>query len=194
MTKDLSVKDQEFADLYFGGHDAVRGNATACYRAIHPRAKQRTCEVNGSRKLRQAEVLEYLGSKREKLTEVTGINAEYVLRQAIRLYRRAMGDEPFEVDLVTPSGEIRTSERREYNPQVAKATLELIGKHTRVQAFRENIEHTHTHRLERALARKGKQVEDAAARRNAIIEAENSGGEAQAAEKAALKRKLELVE
>jgi len=76
-----------------------------------------------------------------------------------------MGDEPIEVDVVTPSGEQRTIARRDYNPQVAKAALELIGRHTQVQAFKENVEHSHTHRLEQELARKGKQVEDAAARR-----------------------------
>ena len=169
MTNKLSAKDRQFADHYFGGAADVRGNATACYHEIHPRAKQRTCEVNGSRKLRQAEVVEYLESMRDKLTETTGINAEYVLRQSIRLYNRAMGDEPIEVDVVTPSGELRTIERREYNPQVAKAALELIGKHTQVQAFRDNVEHTHTHRLEHRLAAKSKAVEKAALERNLVL-------------------------
>ena len=171
MTNKLSAKDRQFADHYFGGAADVRGNATACYHEIHPRAKQRTCEVNGSRKLRQAEVLEYLESKREKLTKATGINAEYVLRQSIRLYNRAMGDEPIEIDIVAPSGELRTIERREYNPQVARQALELIGRHTQVQAFKDTVEHSHTHRLEQALARRSKEVE-----------------------KLALERKLELVE
>ena len=169
MTNKLSAKDRQFADHYFGGAADVRGNATACYHEIHPRAKQRTCEVNGSRKLRQAEVVEYLESMRDKLTETTGINAEYVLRQSIRLYNRAMGDEPIEVDVVTPSGELRTIERREYNPQVAKAALELIGKHTQVQAFRDNVEHTHTHRLEHRLAAKSKAVEKASLERNLVL-------------------------
>ncbi|MCP3669818.1 MAG: hypothetical protein GY814_05195 [Gammaproteobacteria bacterium] len=198
MAKKLSAKDQQFADLYFGGPDDVRGNATACYRYLHPRAKDNTCQVEGSKTLSKPIVSDYLQSRRENLTGVTGINAEYVLRQAIRLYKRAMGDEPFEIDLVTPSGEIRTSERREYNPQVAKASLELIGKHTQVQAFQDNVEHTHTHQLERALARAHQNIEAKAAANPVIegkvIEAENTGGEAEAVEKAALERKLELVE
>jgi hypothetical protein len=171
MTNKLSAKDQQFADHYFGGAADVRGNATACYHEIHPRAKQRTCEVNGSRKLRQAEVREYLGSKREKLTEITGINAEYVLRQSIRLYNRAMGDESIEIDVVASSGELKTIERREYNPAIARQALELIGRHTQVQAFRDTIEHSHTHRLEQRLAAKSKAVEKAALERNlALVE------------------------
>ena len=156
MTDKLSAKDQQFADLYFGGADDVRGNATACYHEIHPRAKQRTCEVNGSRKLRQAEVVEYLESKREKLTEITGINAEYVLRQSIRYLEIAIGDRP------APEN---------FNHAGVKAALELIGRHTRVQAFKDTIEHSHTHRLEKALARKSKEVEKAALERNlALVE------------------------
>jgi phage terminase small subunit len=169
MSHKLSAKDQQFADLYFGGPDDVMGNATACYRYLHPRAKDSTCQVEGSKLLSKPMVAEYLQAKREKLTEVTGINAEYVLRQSIRLYNRAMGDEPIEIDVVAPSGELRTIERREYNPQVAKAALELIGRHTQVQAFRDNVEHSHTHRLEQALARKSKEVEKAALERKLVL-------------------------
>jgi phage terminase small subunit len=151
MTKILSAKDQQFADLYYGGPDDMRGNATACYRAIHPRAKQRTCEVNGSRKLRQAEVVEYLESKREELTEATGVNAEYVLRQSIRYLEIAIGDRP------TPEN---------FNHAGVKAALELIGRHTRVQALKDTIEHSHTYQLEQRLAVKSKAVEKAALERN----------------------------
>ena len=154
MTNKLSAKDRQFADHYFGGAADVRGNATACYHEIHPRAKQRTCEVNGSRKLRQAEVVEYLESMRDKLTETTGINAEYVLRQSIRYLEIAIGDRP------VPEN---------FNHAGVKAALELIGHHTRVQAFKDTIEHSHTHRLEKALARKSKEVEKAALERNLVL-------------------------
>jgi hypothetical protein len=169
MTKILSAKDQQFADLYYGGPDDMRGNATACYRHLHPKAKDNTCQVEGSKILSKPMVAAYLQTKREKLTEVTGINAEYVLRQSIRLYNRAMGDEPFEIDVVAPSGELKTIERREYNPAIARQALELIGRHTQVQAFRDTIEHSHTHRLEKALARKSKEVEKAALERNLAL-------------------------
>ena len=94
MTDKLSAKDQQFADLYFGGQDDVMGNATACYRHLHPRAKDNTCQVEGSKILSKPMVADYLQAQREKLTEVTGINAEYVLRQSIRYFEIAIGDRP----------------------------------------------------------------------------------------------------
>jgi hypothetical protein len=47
MTDKLSAKDQQFADLYYGGPGDLMGNATACYRYLHPRAKDNTCQVEG---------------------------------------------------------------------------------------------------------------------------------------------------
>ena len=154
MTNKLSAKDQQFADLYYGGPGDLMGNATACYRKLHPRAKDNTCQVEGSKILSKPMVAEYLQSRREKLTEVTGINAEYVLRQSIRYLEIAIGDRP------APEN---------FNHAGVKAALELIGRHTRVQAFRDTIEHSHTHRLEQALTRKSKEVEKAALERTLVL-------------------------
>ena len=147
MSEKLLAKDKEFADVYFGGPDELRGNATACYRYLHPRAKDNSCQVEGSRILSKPMVAQYLQSRRDKLTEVTGVNAEYVLLQAVRYLEISIGDRP------AP---------KNFNPAGVKAGLDLIGRHAQVQAFRENIQHTHTHRLEQALARKQREIERAA--------------------------------
>jgi hypothetical protein len=154
MIKKLSAKDQQFADLYFGGPDDLMGNATACYRHLHPRAKDNTCQVEGSKILSKPMVADYLESRRQELTEATGVNAEYVLRQSIRYLEIVFGDRP------APTN---------FNPAGVKGALELIGRHTRVQAFKDTIEHSHTHRLEKALARKSKEVEKAALERNLVL-------------------------
>lgn len=177
MNRNLSPKDREFADLYFGGPDDLRGNATACYRAIHPRAKQRTCEVNGSRKLSQAEVVDYLESKREALTVATGINAQWVLEQSVRLYDRCMGDAsyPVEYQRTDPETGIVTVETyyiRSFNPAGAKAALELIGRNRGIQAFKDNVEVSHTHHLEQALTKRAKAVETAALRKLELVSTE----------------------
>ena len=150
MTSKLSAKDHKFADNYFGGPDDLRGNATACYRDLHPRAKDNTCQVEGSKLLSKPMVAKYLQSRREKLTEITGINAEYVLRQSIRYLEIAIGDRP------APEN---------FNHAGVKAALELIGRHTQIQAFRDTIEHTHTHVLEQRLAARSKAIEQAATNR-----------------------------
>ena len=151
MTDKLSAKDQQFADLYYGGPGDLMGNVTACYRELHPRAKDNTCQVEGSKILSKPMVAEYLQANREKLTEVTGINTEYVLRQSIRYLEIAIGDRP------APEN---------FNHAGVKAALEIIGRHTQVQAFRDTVEHTHTHRLEQALARKSREFEKAVLERN----------------------------
>jgi hypothetical protein len=149
MTTKLSAKDQKFADLYNGGPDDQRGNATSCYRYLHPRAKDNTCQVEGSKLLSKPMVAEYLQSKREELTEATGINAEYVLRQSIRYLEIAFGDKP------AP---------KNFNSSAVKGALDLIGRHTRVQAFQITVEHSHTHKLEQRLAARSKVIEGKALR------------------------------
>ena len=172
MTNKLSPKDQQFADLYFGGPDDMRGNATACYRQIHPKAKDNTCQVEGSKTLSKPMVAKYLESKREELTEKTGVNAEYVLRQSIRLYDRAMGDEPvpdettIETNPETGQEVVIKTERRDYDPTTARHALQLLGQHKSVQAFSQTVEHNHTHTLENRLAARSKAIEKAAIKRN----------------------------
>ena len=58
---------------------------------------------------------------------------------------------------------------RQFNPQALGKALELIGRHTQVQAFNVKVEHSHTHRLEQALARKSKEVEKAALERTLVL-------------------------
>jgi hypothetical protein len=117
-------------------------------------------------------VAEYIQARREKLTEATGINAEYVLRQSIRLYDRAMGDEAIpgettiETDPETGQERVTTSECHEYDPATARQALQMIGQHKSVQAFSQTVEHNHTHTLENRLAARSKAIEKAAIKRN----------------------------
>jgi hypothetical protein len=79
-------------------------------------------------------VADYLNSRRLELTEATGVNAEYVLRQSIRYLEIAFGDKP------AP---------KNFNVPAVKGALEIIEKHAKVSAFQDNVEHSHIHRLER---------------------------------------------
>jgi hypothetical protein len=117
-------------------------------------------------------VAQYLQSRQDKLTEVTGINAEFLLRQSKRLYDRAMGDEPvagettIETDPETGQEVVIKTERRDYDPTTARHALQLIGQHKSVQAFSQTVEHNHTHTLENRLAARSKAIEKAAIKRN----------------------------
>lgn len=76
----LKPHEQTFADLYRGGSDEVRGNATACYERLHPRAKTSTCEAAGSRTLNTPAVQEYLERKRRQAETEADVNQARVLR------------------------------------------------------------------------------------------------------------------
>jgi len=164
MTNNLSPKDREFADRYFGGSDDCRGNAARCYRYLYPRCMVSTAETNGPRLLRKAQVQEYLASKARKLREATEINAQWVLEQSIRLYKRCMGDEAYPVEYTitdkdTGERSAKTCAIRSFNAAGARAALELIGRNSGIGAFTEVIEVSHTHYLEEQLAKRSKVIE-----------------------------------
>ena len=78
-----------------------------------------------------------------------------------------MGDEAYDhvetrVDPDTGAELVTHREERSYDPATAHKALTSIGQHKDVQAFAVTVEHNHTHRLEQALARRGKQIEAAA--------------------------------
>ena len=177
MGVELSTKDRQFTDFYFGGNDEIRGSAKACYKYLHPRCKDSTAETEGPALLRKPQVREYLDSKARKLREETDINAEWVLEQNLRLYRMAVGEIPvIEERIVEKQDENgKTTYETEYvelrktDLGAAIRALEMIGKHMAVQAFSKKVEVSHTHRLVQALARRGKVVEDAAVGQKLVL-------------------------
>ena len=173
MGTELSRKDRTFADRFFGGPNDCRGNAARCYKHLYPQCKDSTAETNGPRLLRKAQVREYLDSKAQKLREETDINAKWVLEEAVRLYRMAMGDTPTVQERIVEKqdedGNIvcktELVELRKTDLRAAVRALWLIGKHTAIQAFSQKVEVKHTHRLEQILAKRSKQVEERATNR-----------------------------
>jgi phage terminase small subunit len=166
----ISAKDQQFADHFFGGPDGLRGSAKACYKHLHPRCKDSTAATEGPALLRKPQVQAYLEQQGKKITERAEINAQWVLEQSIRLYHRCMGDEayPVEYERTDPQTGIVTAETyatRSFNAAGARAALELIGRNTGIQAFKDNVEVSHTHYLENMLNKRAKQLESAATKR-----------------------------
>ena len=177
MGIELSPKDRHFADQYFGGPDRMRGSAKACYQYLHPRCKYSTAETEGPAVLRKPQVQAYLEQQGDKVTERAEINAQWVLEETVRLYRMAVGEIPvIEERIVEKQDENGNSlyeteyvELRKTDLKAAVNALWLIGKHAAIQAFSKKVEVSHTHRLERALARRGKVVEDAAVEQKLVL-------------------------
>ena len=94
MGIELSLKDRQFADQYFGGPDSYRGNARRCWLHVYPQVEERSAEKLGSRALRKIEVRQYLDLKAQNLQKETDINAKWVFELSARLYGMAIGEIP----------------------------------------------------------------------------------------------------
>ena len=165
----LTPKQEAFVRLYIGRNSKYFGNATASYkRSYGDCGSDRVAQTSGSRLTRQPEIAALISRYRERAAQAAQVDANFVLEQSVHLYDVAMGNTAVEVDGIGPSGAVIPLEKRDINLAVASKALELIGKHTSVQAFQDNVEHTHTHRLEKALQAKAKQVERKAIDRPAI--------------------------
>ena len=145
-TRQLTVKQQRFLECYLGADPGLHGNATKCYLKVY-QCSLKAAESGGARLLQNVKVIAEISIHQDKVAEKINVTAEYVLRQSMRYLEIAFGDKP------TPEN---------FNPSGVKGALELIGKHVAVKAFQENIEHSHTHKLEQRLAERSKQVEDRA--------------------------------
>ena len=127
ISREISAKDQHFADIYIGGSNQVRGSAKACYKHLHPRCKDSTAATEGPALLRKPQVRAYLEQQGKKLAERAEINAAWVLEQSIRLYNMCMGDEPYPVEFTTTdkdTGEKRskTFDARSFNAAWARGS------------------------------------------------------------------------
>ena len=114
-------------------------NATAaCKRAGY---SARTAHSCGPRLLANAVVAAAIASAKIARAEVTNINAEWVLRQAVTLFQRCMQEGKPALHPKTRRQMTDDDGHKlfSFNAAAANRSLELIGKHVEVNAFRENI-------------------------------------------------------
>lgn len=85
-SKAVKAKMREFADLYRGGPDDVRGNATSCYMALHPRCKRRdSAESKAHGYLHHPYTQEYLREHTDAIAKEAHITQERVLKEVARI-------------------------------------------------------------------------------------------------------------
>ena len=169
MARKLNNRQLAFIKVYLGDNSKIAGNATKCYRSVYgDTASDRSAQVCASKLLRNPLVKAQIDRSQVKAVQAIDWNARTVLEEAVRLYDRCMGDTSYPVeyshkDKDTGEYVTVTMQERSYNPQGARAALELIGRNTAIQAFQDNIEVSHTHHLEQALANRAKALEGTAA-------------------------------
>ncbi|MCP4470468.1 MAG: terminase small subunit [Gammaproteobacteria bacterium] len=155
----LNGKQRDFVKLYLGRNQRYHGNATQCYIKAYSCTNERVAQASGSRLTKHPTIAVMIQKARQHAQEQIGVDAAFVLEQSVHLYDVAMGNVSVEVDVIDKQGAVSTVEQRDINLTVAAKGLELIGRHTSVQAFQDNVEHTHTHQLERALAKAHQSIE-----------------------------------
>ena len=167
-TKAMKFRHRQFLKLYLG-QTPIAGNATQCYKAVYgDHVTERSAQVSGARLLQLPHVRDAIEKANAKAIEELAVDAGFVLKESLRLYQRAMGDDSYDhvkVDTDPDTGAERVSVRseRSYDPATAHKALQAIGQHRDVQAFTQTVEHTHTHVLEQRLAARSKMIEGRAA-------------------------------
>ena len=134
-TRKLTPKQQRFVEEYLVDLNA----AQAAIRAGYSRNSARQIgDENLSKPVIAAAVAE---AKRER-SEATKIDAEWVLRQAVELHRRCMQE-------IRPVRNPKTGKQLydddgnalfAFNTAAANRSLELVGKHVDIGAFKERLE------------------------------------------------------
>jgi len=163
-TKAMKFRHRQFLKLYLG-NTPIAGNATQCYKAVYgDHITERSAQVSGARLLQLPHIEQAIIQAEQIALDQLAVDAQFVLKENLRLYQRAMGDESFdhvEVDTDPDTGQERVSvtSQRSYDPATAHKALTSIGQHRDVQAFSQVIEHTHTHVLEQRLAARSKLIE-----------------------------------
>ena len=129
----LTDKQRRFVEEYL-----IDLNATQA--AIRAGYSERTANEQGARLLAKASVAAAIAEAQAARSERTKIDADYVLRQAVKLHERCMQEV---VPLTDRKGrQIRDDDGNPlfvFNAAGAAKALELIGKHVGVQAFRDQV-------------------------------------------------------
>lgn len=130
----LTPKQEAFVREYLLDLNATQAAIRAGYSA-------KTAEQQGSRLLRNVQVAAALSDAQTKRAERVEIDADYVLRQAVKLHERCMQEVS---PIVDRKGQQVTDEAGnplfEFNAAGAAKALELVGRHVSIQAFKEKID------------------------------------------------------
>lgn len=122
----LTTKQEMFCKEYL-----IDLNATQA--AIRAGYSEKTAQEQGSQNLSKLIIQDRLTELKAEREERLQIDADWVLRQAVKVHERCMQAEPVIVN-GEPTGEYK------FDSSGANKALELVGKHVNVQAWKEKIE------------------------------------------------------
>ncbi|WP_372830989.1 terminase small subunit [Pontibacterium sp.] len=126
-------------ELFCAEYLACDLNATRA--AIKAGYAEKNAVKEASRLMQFPEILQRIAELKAERIERTKIDADYVLRQAVKLHERCMQE-------VTPKTDRKGEQLKdeegnaifEFDSSGAARSLELVGKHIGVQAFKEKLD------------------------------------------------------
>lgn len=122
----LTAKQEMFCKEYLVDLNATQAAKRAGY-------SEKTAKESGCENLTKLNIQERIAELKAGREERLQIDADWVLRQAVKVHERCMQAEPIIVN-----GE-STGEYK-FDSSGANKALELVGKHVNVQAWKEKIE------------------------------------------------------
>ncbi len=135
MNAKLTPKQQRFIDEYL-----IDLNATQA--AIRAGYSPRTARAIACENLAKPDIQEAIAKAKIERSEATKINAEWVLRELVKLHKRVTQE-------IKPALHPKTRKQMKdergnllfvFNAAAANRALELIGKHTEIAAFKDRLE------------------------------------------------------
>ncbi len=134
-TKKLTPKQQCFIEEYLIDLNAAQSAIRAGY-------SEKTAKQQASRLLTNVDVAAAIAKAKRERSEATKIDAEWVLRELVKLHKRV-------TQQITPALHPKTRKQMKdeegnllfvFNAAAANRSLELIGKHTEIAAFKDRLE------------------------------------------------------
>ncbi len=135
MKAKLTPKQHRFVEEYLIDLNLTKAAVRAGY-------SEKTARQIGSENLSKPAIQEAIAEAKRERSEATKIDAEWVLHQAVELHRRCMQE-------VKPA--LHPKSRRQlkddsgnllftFNAAAANRSLELVGKHVDIGAFKDRLE------------------------------------------------------
>lgn len=129
----LTDKQELFAREYLKDLNATQAAIRAGY-------SENTARKIGSENLTKPDIQDFIAELNKERLERVQIDADYVLRQAVKLHERCMQ----EVEPITDrrGEEVKDDQGRTiygFNAKGAAAALKLVGEHITVQAFKSRL-------------------------------------------------------
>jgi phage terminase small subunit len=134
----MTPKQQRFVEEYLIDLNATQAAIRAGYSAS-------TAHSIGHENLSKPEIADAIATAAAERAERVKIDADYVLRQAVKLHERCMQEvSPMTDRKGDPVRDEAGNPLYEFDSLGASKALELVGKHVAVQAFKERIEQSGT--------------------------------------------------